>query len=110
MKWRLESMNDNITFPMPPNNPDNQQRQMYMGQAYTTDGKQVQVETIPPNNNQSGNRLGANFSGLVGNNVMVPIGPTEINTEKKKISRKRNLEQILRKLILQRLLKIMNLL
>lgn len=81
-------MNDNITFPMPPNNPDNQQRQMYMGQAYTTDGKQVQVETIPPNN-QSGNRLGANFSGLVGNNVMVPIGPTEINTEKKKISRKK---------------------
>lgn len=77
-------MNENMTFPMP---PDNQQRQMYMGQAYTTDGKQVQVETIPPNN--QGGKLGANFSGLVGNNVMVPIGPTEINMEKKKISRKK---------------------
>ncbi len=83
-------MNENFTFPMPPSNNQNpQQRQMYMGQAYTTDGKQIPTETIPPVNN-SGNTLGANFSGLVGNNVMVPIGPTEvINTEKKKVTRKK---------------------
>lgn len=79
-------MDNNITFPMPPEGQP-QQRQMYMGQAYTTDGKQIPTETIPP---QRSTTLGANFSGLVGNNVMVPIGPTEINTEKKKIRRKKS--------------------
>ena len=83
-------MEENITFPAPPNGVPQQQRQMYMGQAYTSDGRQIPAEVIPPNRDTASNRLGANFSGLVGNNVTVPIGPTEINTEKKKPKRKKS--------------------
>ena len=48
--------------------------------AYTTDGKPIQTEIHPPKS--SG--LGANFSGLIGNNVTVPavtIGDQAVITE-----------------------------
>jgi hypothetical protein len=80
-----------INFPMPPSNTPSRQP-MFMEQAYTTDGKQVAVEVIPPQ--KTSNTLGANFSGLVGNNVTVPTGPlATINTEKKKAKRKKSSDE-----------------
>ena len=84
---------DSINFPTPPNNNQNinqnQNSSMYMSQAYTTDGKPVQVETIPPEKDRIS--IGANFSKLIGTDVrtqVVPIGNSGIITEKAKKKRK----------------------
>lgn len=77
---------DSMNFPNPPSN------NMYMSQAYTTDGKPVQVETTPPAAPiEKRSTLGANFSGLIGTNVSTPIVPTGNNiiTEKTNLKKKK---------------------
>ena len=76
-----------MNFPNPPSNGNN----IYMGQAYTTDGKPVQTETIPPSSNDNKSTLGVNFSGLIGTNVRTPIAPISgpINTEKTSLKKKK---------------------
>jgi hypothetical protein len=77
-------MADNIiSFPEPP------KEKMFMEQAYTTDGRQINiapaVQTEKPKST-----IGADFSKLVGTNVSIPTaGISEIVTEKKKIPRKK---------------------
>lgn len=76
-----------MNFPNPPSNGNN----IYMGQAYTTDGKPVKTETIPPSSNNNKSTLGVNFSGLIGTNVRTPIAPISgpINTEKTSLKKKK---------------------
>jgi len=77
---------DSMNFPNPPLN------NMYMGQAYTTDGKPVQTETTPPTTPiEKRSTLGANFSGLIGTNVSTPIAPIGNNviTEKTTLKKKK---------------------
>ena len=67
---------DSINFPNPPGNNQNQvNNSMYMSQAYTTDGKPVQIETITPDQEKDKLSIGANFSGLIGTNDSTPVTP-----------------------------------
>ena len=82
---------DSINFPIPPNNNGQNNSSMYMSQAYTTDGKPVQTETIPPAQEKDKLSIGANFSKLIGTDVraqIVPIGNTGVVTEKPKRKKK----------------------
>lgn len=77
-------MADNIiSFPEPP------KEKMFMEQAYTTDGRQINIApTVQTEKPKS--TIGADFSKLVGTNVSIPTaGISEIVTEKKKIPRKK---------------------
>ncbi len=80
---------DSINFPTPPNNNGQNNSSMYMGQAYTTDGKPIQTEVISPEKDR--NSIGANFSKLIGTDVrtqIVPVGDTGIITERAKRKKK----------------------
>lgn len=74
-------------YPFPPMQG---QQPIATTQSYTSDGRAIQSEVYPAQ--QQPGRLGANFSGLIGNNVTVPADPmanivTE-TTKKKKKSKK----------------------
>ena len=85
-------MTEEIKFPEPP------KEKMFMEQAYTTDGKQVDVEVVSPDRiTIENNNLGANFSKLVGTNVAVPIAvpqSTEIVTERKKPRKRKSSTEV----------------
>lgn len=57
----------------------------FVQQSYTSDGMAIPTEVYPPQQRSS---LGANFSGLIGNGVMVPTSPVQamipVDTKKKK--------------------------